>query len=96
MVQLDRRRELLRAALGFLALEPRAPELRRLHHCFDTWRGIGDVVAGMARSEYDLELRRYDGRGWRAIFFQRSTDERGVRASPCLPHHESEQRAGQR
>jgi len=23
----------------------------------DTWRGIGDVVAGMARQEYDLELR---------------------------------------
>jgi len=28
------------------------------------------VVAGMARAEYDLELRRYNGRGWRAIFFQ--------------------------
>jgi len=24
----------------------------------------------MARQEYDLELRRYDGQGWRAIFFQ--------------------------
>ena len=24
----------------------------------------------MARQEYDLELRRYNGRGWRAIFFQ--------------------------
>jgi len=24
----------------------------------------------MARQDYDLELRRYDGRGWRAIFFQ--------------------------
>jgi len=23
-----------------------------------------------ARQEYDLELRRYDGQGWRAIFFQ--------------------------
>jgi len=28
------------------------------------------VVAGMARQGYDLELRRYDGAGWRAIFFQ--------------------------
>jgi len=28
---------------------------------------IGDVV--MARQDYDLELRRYDGRGWRAVFF---------------------------
>ena len=24
----------------------------------------------MARQGYDLELRRYDGRGWRALFFQ--------------------------
>ncbi len=48
----------------------REPELRRLRDCFDTWRGIGDVVAGMARADYDLELRRYNGRGWRAIFFQ--------------------------
>jgi hypothetical protein len=23
----------------------------------------------MARQGYDLELRRYDGRGWRAMFF---------------------------
>jgi hypothetical protein len=23
----------------------------------------------MARQEYDLELRRYNGQGWRAIFF---------------------------
>jgi hypothetical protein len=70
MVQRDRRRDLLRAALGFLALEPREPELHRMHLCFDNWRGIGDVVAGIAREEYDLELRRNNGRGWRAIFFQ--------------------------
>jgi hypothetical protein len=41
-----------------------------LHRCFDNWRGIGDIVAGMAREDYDLELRRYNGRGRRAIFFQ--------------------------
>jgi hypothetical protein len=35
-----------------------------------TWRGIGDIVVGMARQEYDLELRRYDAQGWRAMFFQ--------------------------
>lgn len=60
---LDRRGRLLDAALGFLSLEPREPELRRLHRYADTWRGIGDVVAGMARQGYDLELRRYNGRG---------------------------------
>ena len=63
------RTRVLRAALGFLSIEPREPEPRRLHDCFDTWRGIDDVVAGMARQEYDLELRRYNGRGWRAMFF---------------------------
>jgi hypothetical protein len=42
------RRATLVAALGFLALEPRAPELQLLHRCFDNWRGVGDVVAGMA------------------------------------------------
>jgi hypothetical protein len=68
------RRAALRAALGFLTLDAREAELRLLHHCFDTWRGIGDVVAGMARHEYDLELRRYDGQGWRAVFFPAGFD----------------------
>jgi hypothetical protein len=31
--------------------------LMKLHRCFDTWRGIGEIVAGMARQDYDLELR---------------------------------------
>jgi hypothetical protein len=54
---------------SYLSLDPHVAELHRLHRCFDNWRGIGDVVAGMARQCYDLELRRYDGRGWRAVFF---------------------------
>ena len=62
-------RATLRAALGFLAIEPREPELRLLHRWLDSWSGIGLVVAGMARLEYDLELRCYNGRGWRAVFF---------------------------
>jgi len=65
----NQRESLLRATLGLLSLAPHEPELRLLHNCFDTWRGIGDIVAGMARQEYDLELRRYHGRGWRAMFF---------------------------
>jgi hypothetical protein len=66
---LDSRGRLLRAALGFVGLEPQAPELRLLHRWLDTWSGIGHVVAGMARQEYDVELRRFDGHGWRAMFF---------------------------
>jgi hypothetical protein len=58
------------AARSGAARGPRAPAAPQscafLHRCFDTWRGLGDVVAGMAR---DLELRRYNGRGWRAMFF---------------------------
>ena len=65
----DGRPRLLQAALGFATLEPREPELRLLHRWLDTWSGVGHIVAGMARQEYDLELRRYDGQGWRAMFF---------------------------
>ena len=68
-MELDCRGKLLRAALGFLSVKPTEPELVALHRTFDNWRGIGDVVAGMARLDYDPELRRYDGRGWRAMFF---------------------------
>jgi len=53
-----------------LLVPPTEPELRLLHRCFDNWRGVDQIVAGMAREEYDLELQRYNGRGWRAIFFQ--------------------------
>jgi integrase len=53
---LDSRARLLRAALGFLSLEAREPELRLLHAWLDTWSGIGHVVAGMARQGYRLHL----------------------------------------
>jgi hypothetical protein len=36
------------AALGFLQLEPRAPELRLLHRWLDSWSGIGLIVVGMS------------------------------------------------
>jgi hypothetical protein len=35
---MDARARLLRAALGFLSLEPRESELRLLHSCFDLQR----------------------------------------------------------
>jgi hypothetical protein len=66
----DQRVPLLHATLGFLCILPHERELRFLHRYADTWRGIGDIVKGMARQEYDLELRRYNGRGWRAMFFE--------------------------
>ena len=45
----DRRRRLLRAALGFLQLDPLTPELRLLHCWLDTWTGLGLVVGGVER-----------------------------------------------
>jgi hypothetical protein len=65
----DPRAGLLRAALGFALVPPNEPALRILHRWLDTWSGIGHVVAAMARQGYDLELRRYDSRGWRAALF---------------------------
>jgi hypothetical protein len=47
-VELGSRGRVLRAALGFLSLEPNEPEVHVLHTCFDTLRGIGDIVAGMS------------------------------------------------
>jgi hypothetical protein len=46
------------------------PELvRLLRGWFDSWPGIGRVVAGMARQSYDLQLTRYGEDGWRATFY---------------------------
>jgi hypothetical protein len=45
----DRRLATLRAALGFLHLPPRAPELRLLHRWLDSWTGIGLIAVGLHR-----------------------------------------------
>jgi hypothetical protein len=68
---LDPRGKLLVAALGFAGLRsaPSHPVLHALHRWRDTWRGIGDVAVGMARQGHDLQLTRYDERGWRATFY---------------------------
>jgi hypothetical protein len=86
----DQRGRLLGATLGFLSIEPREPELQLLHRCFDNWRGIGDIVAGMARQGYDLELRRYDGQGWRALFFAEGFErDHGIRTAEPLGNFEA-------
>jgi hypothetical protein len=36
---------------------------------FDSWAGIGYIAVGMARQGFDLQLMRYDERGWRATFY---------------------------
>jgi len=67
----DQRGRLLRAALGFAGL-PRPSydrSLWALRTWLDSWAGIGHVAVGMARQGYDLQLTRYDARGWRATFY---------------------------
>jgi hypothetical protein len=67
----DQRGRLLMAALGFAGL-PRPSYDRALHALrswLDCWSGIGHVVVGMAGQGYDLQLTRYDERGWRATFY---------------------------
>ena len=59
----DARVRNLRAALGFLSLEPCAPELQLLHRSRDSWRGVGDVVTGMNRQGYWLLLPGGDDGG---------------------------------
>src|SRR4029453_9124522 len=67
----DQRGQLLRAAVGFagcsMASYDRA--LHALRTWLDSWSGIGHVVVGMARQVYDLQLPRYDDRGWHATFY---------------------------
>jgi hypothetical protein len=68
---LDQRGQLPRAALGFAGL-PRPSydrALWALRTWLDSWAGIGRIAVGMARQGYDLQLTRYDDRGWRATFY---------------------------
>ena len=43
--------------------------LHALRTWLDSWAGIGRIAVGMARQGYDLQLTRYDERGWRATFY---------------------------
>ena len=59
---LARRRALLTAALGFALLDtrgkPAPPEVQTVRTWLDNWTGIGHVVTGMHRQDYDLALTR--------------------------------------
>jgi len=59
------------AALGFAGL-PRPSSDRALwalRTWLDSWAGIGDVERSMARQGYDLQLTRYNERGWRTTYY---------------------------
>ena len=55
----DRRLASLRAALGFLQLRARAPELRLLHRWLGSWAGVGAIATGLHRQGWDLQLTQY-------------------------------------
>jgi hypothetical protein len=71
--------------------------LAAVHLCFDNWRGIGDIVAGVAREGYNLELRRDNGRGWRAIFrYAAGRSTRHWRRSEGDSHGQDGEQSGKR
>ena len=67
-VPVDRRLANLRAALGFLQLAPRAPELRLLLRWLDTWTGVGLITVGVERLGHRLSLTHVADDEWRAAF----------------------------
>ena len=68
---LDRRGQLLRAAVGFAGCSMPAHDrpLDALRSWLDSWSGICHAAVGMHRQGYDLRLTQYDDRGWRATFY---------------------------
>jgi hypothetical protein len=42
--------------LGFLQIDPRAPELQLLHEWLDNWAGVGLITVGVERRGYRLSL----------------------------------------
>src|SRR2546428_13515295 len=65
----DRLGRLLLVTLEAAGLDAELPVLGALHAWLGSWRGIGVVEHGMAHPGYDLQLPRYDDRGWRATFY---------------------------
>jgi hypothetical protein len=67
----NQRGRLLMAALGFAGLPSPSYDrsLWALRTWLDSWAGIGRIAVGMAHQGYDLQLTRYDERGWRATFY---------------------------
>jgi hypothetical protein len=69
VVQLNDRRALLTAALGFLQFLPQDRARAALHAWLDSWTGLGLILVGMERQGFALSLAKIHGNGWRASFY---------------------------
>jgi hypothetical protein len=65
----DRLGRLLLVTLEATRVNADLPVLQALRSWLDSGRGLGAVERGMAQQGYDLQLTRYDARGWRATFY---------------------------
>ena len=45
------------------------PVIAGIRQYLGGWPGVGRIVAGMARQQYDLRLTRYGRSGWEAMFY---------------------------
>ena len=63
----------------------------------DSWSGIGHVAVGMAHQGFDLQLTRYDERGWRATFYTTGMEHSPTSATgtgwESTPWHATQQAA---
>jgi hypothetical protein len=82
MISAPQRRSLLAAALGFALLEGHAAGLLAVRSWLSTWSGIGNVIAGMHRQGYDIQLTQYDERGWRATFYVTGMEHSATSSAP--------------
>src|SRR3989441_1988553 len=98
-LSLDRRGQLLRAAVGFAGCSMPSYDraLHALRTWLDSWSGIGHVAVGMARQGYDLQLTRYDEKGWRATFYTTGwSTRRRTRPAPGGSGRRGTRRSGRR
>lgn len=82
VVELNRRRAVLVAALGFLQLSQQPPEVTPLRRWLDSWRGLGVVVEAMERRGWDVSITKY-AEGCRATFIRSEITRRAPGSARC-------------
>jgi hypothetical protein len=68
-VELNAAGRRLRATLAAVLVTYPAQELQLVHRWLDSWRGLGDIVVGVHRQGWDLQLTEYGDGYWRATFY---------------------------